>query len=227
MIVVGDWGGMGTPPYWSSDERNTATAMSEVCEDRSVMAVLSTGDNFYEGGISTNEFDDRFKSTFEDVFSSPSLQGIPWYIVAGNHDHIGNISAQIGYSKHSSRWRFPALFHYHVLSVGAAVKVLVVMIDTIVLDGLAEEGSSYNCRDGEGICMSETQRSALEWIENALSKHDGVADFILVVGHYPIWSLAEHGPTYRLSRLLMPIFTKYRVTAYLSGHDHVHQHLYE
>ncbi|EER18495.1 tartrate-resistant acid phosphatase type, putative [Perkinsus marinus ATCC 50983] len=184
--------------------------MSEVCEDRSVMAVLSegsstlttikgsslvgTGDNFYEGGISTNEFDDRFKSTFEDVFSSPSLQG-------------------------------------------AAVKVLVVMIDTIVLDGLAEEGSSYNCRDGEGICMSEydgdhrelsrTQRSALEWIENALSKHDGVADFILVVGHYPIWSLAEHGPTYRLSRLLMPIFTKYRVTAYLSGHDHVHQHLYE
>lgn len=87
--------------------------MSEVCEDRSVMAVLSegsstlttikgsslvgTGDNFYEGGISTNEFDDRFKSTFEDVFSSPSLQGIPWYIVAGNHDHIGNISAQIGW----------------------------------------------------------------------------------------------------------------------------------
>ncbi|KAF4740338.1 chitinase [Perkinsus olseni] len=228
--------------------RNTADAMGEIAEERTVVAVLSsrraaggsagmhpgTGDNFYEEGIPTDEFDPRFHDTFENVFSAPSLRQVPWYVIAGNHDHIGNVTAQIAYSKMSSRWVFPALFHHKLFRMGGS-SVLVVMIDTIVLDGVAKENPSFNCRDQEGICMSEydeddgelsdTQQSALQWIDSALSQHNTTADFILVVGHYPIWSLAEHGPTYRLSRLLMPLLTKYRVTAYLSGHDHVHQHL--
>lgn len=43
------------------------------------------------------------QDTFERVYTADSLN-IPWYILAGNHDHAGNVKAQIDYSRKSDRW---------------------------------------------------------------------------------------------------------------------------
>ena len=43
------------------------------------------------------------QDTFESVFTAKSLN-IPWYVLAGNHDHAGDVRAQIDYSRKSSRW---------------------------------------------------------------------------------------------------------------------------
>lgn len=63
----------------------------------------------------------------------------------------------------------------------------------------------------------------LNWIENVLSTSE--ADYLMVAGHYPIYSIAEHGTDERLVKHLKPLLEKHNVTAYFNGHDHNLQHI--
>lgn len=81
--------------------------------------IIFLGDNFYFDGV-TNVDDKRFQETFEDIFTSPSLN-IPWYFCAGNHDHNGNVSAEIAYTKKSSRWNFQYFNYSRIWSIPGAL----------------------------------------------------------------------------------------------------------
>lgn len=91
-------------------------------------------DHSYGAGIPTDERDHRFVDTFESAYSEQSLQ-VPWYLVAGNHDWKGNVTAQIAYSAHSARWHFPSLWYsfnqtFQDEAENRPVTVQFVMIDT-------------------------------------------------------------------------------------------------
>ena len=121
------------------------------------------------------------------------------------------------------------------------MKLEIIMIDTVQIDGyvscdesMSNKSYFYNpsLKDNPQICadsrsdpvhVDSAQASAtLSWIEDTLIKSD--ADYLLVTGHYPIYSACTQGNTNSLIQHLDPLLRKYGVTAYLSGHDHCQSH---
>ena len=221
FLVLADWGGMPVWPYVSPFQYAVAEQMGKTASKHDAEFVLALGDNFYEHGVKNVE-DPRFKETYENVYHKSSLQ-VPWFVVGGNHDHYGNISAQVAYSKISPRWKFPDFYHSHKFKIPNTDRELaVILVDTVVLCGNTDDHTpGSNLPGPDSVSAAEDQ---WQWIEDQLEAFSS-ADYIIVAGHYPVWSVAEHGPTALLVSRLRPLLEKYNVTAYFCGHDHNLQHI--
>ncbi|XP_038056241.1 tartrate-resistant acid phosphatase type 5-like [Patiria miniata] len=224
FLALGDWGGQSSSPYATTDEVACANQMGDIAKKINSTFVMALGDNFYTFGIRTDAHDKRFKETFEDVFTAKSLQ-TPWYVVAGNHDWRGNVTAEVEYTKLSDRWTFPSLYYTFNYNIpGTKTTIAFIMIDTQVLCGVLDEFSTP-----EELAGPQDKNAAdkeWHWIEQQLQATQS-ADYVIVAGHYPVWSIGEHGPTECLVSRLRPLLIKYKVNAYFCGHDHNLQHLRE
>jgi tartrate-resistant acid phosphatase type 5 len=151
FLVMADWGGQAKAPYTTKQEISTAGGMGRIAEVLNASFSLAVGDNFYSSGIRTDCTDPRFQHTFEDVFVADSLQGprFPFYVIAGNHDHGGNVSAQIAYTQRSNRWKYPASWYNFKTDLGGGASLEIVMIDTVELAG------NSDVRDGDGKIVRE------------------------------------------------------------------------
>ncbi|TNN40375.1 Tartrate-resistant acid phosphatase type 5 [Liparis tanakae] len=89
------------------------------------------------------------------------------------------------------------------------------MLDTILLCGNSNDFVDEKPR---GPLRALDANRQLAWLQERLARSK--ADFLLVAGHYPVWSVSEHGPTHCLLRRLRPLLIKHNATAYLCGHDH-------
>jgi tartrate-resistant acid phosphatase type 5 len=49
--------------------------------------------------------------------------------------------------------------------------------------------------------------------------------WLIMLGHYPIYSPGSHGDTSELVEYIEPLMAKYKIDAYISGHDHISSHL--
>ncbi|KAG7486214.1 tartrate-resistant acid phosphatase type 5 [Solea senegalensis] len=195
--------------------------MSKIAEQMGADFVLSLGDNFYFRGVDSVD-SPRFKDTFEYVYTAKSLR-IPWYVLAGNHDHAGNVKAQIDYTQKSDRWKFPSYYYELNFRIPNTGKTLtIIMLDTIMLCGNSDDFLDEKPR---GPLHAVDANRQLAWLQERLARSK--ADFLLVAGHYPVWSVSEHGPTECLLQRLHPLLLKYKATAYLCGHDHNLQYIEE
>jgi len=221
---MGDWGGVPIFPYHTPAETYTAKAMGNEAVKINASFALALGDNFYETGID-NEHDKRFKHTFEDVFTADSLKGQDfWKVCAGNHDHKGNVSGQIEYSKISARWYFPSLYYTWTDIVDAETTLQTILIDTVTLAG--DSSDALNPLDGiqyPGPADAAAASAQLQWLNETLAA--STANYIVVGGHFPVFSVCEHGPTSSMVANLKPLLEKYHVSLYFSGHDHCEEHI--
>jgi 3',5'-cyclic AMP phosphodiesterase CpdA len=60
------------------------------------------------------------------------------------------------------------------------------------------------------------------WIEATLAAATG--DWLIVVGHHPVWSVGEYGPTWALVERLRPLMEAAGVALYVCGHEHQMEH---
>lgn len=228
FLVMGDWGGNQNAPYTTPAEVDTAKGMSTVAAALGAKFSLALGDNMYHSGV-TSVDDKRFDETFEDVFTGEALSskaGFEFHVVAGNHDHRGNISAEVAYSEKSQRWNFPSLYYTFTKTANDGATIQFAMIDTVIIAGNSHpEGCTVGVpgKDLPGPADKAAADAQIAWLEKTLAA--STADYLIVAGHYPVYSVCEHGPTPILQQTVLPLMHKYKVSAYFAGHDHCAEHI--
>lgn len=90
---------MHNAPFVTAIEGVKALEMGRPDDQLGADFVLPLGDYFYYRGVKSVD-DLRFQETFENLCTVKALY-IPLYVVANNHNHGGNVHAQIHYGKMS------------------------------------------------------------------------------------------------------------------------------
>lgn len=103
VLAFGDFGN------GSKDQKRVAAAMRRFSGQERFDLGLTTGDNFYNAGLSRPD-DPRWKSEWEALY--PRLR-VPIYAVLGNHDwgHPDSPAAELIYALNSRSWRMPAPYY--------------------------------------------------------------------------------------------------------------------
>lgn len=209
FLVVGDWGDPA-----AAAQRAVAAAMAGVAADVGSDFVISTGDNFYHGGVGSIT-DSRWRDAYESVYSAPSLQ-TPWYVILGNHDYEGSPRAEIAYSRESTRWRMPARYWREDMALQGATRITFFFLDTTPITRLSGLRDAVPQADFGA-------RDQVMWLERNLA--NCTSDWKIVVGHHPILSSGRHGASAALAHHVRPLLERYGVQAYFNGHDHDLEHL--
>lgn len=186
------------------------------------------------------------------VFPLPPLQ-VPLYVVRGNHDYHQNPRAEIDYYVEGidDRWYFPSPYY----SVSKTFCSSVTDEDTAAELPQDDDGDmTTTCNDTRTADfifldapmlapnhtraldvwdpnfpallpdnVEEERRIQLAWLNETLAT--SIADWLIVLCHYPIFSIGEHGDVEELYQDLLPILERYEIDAIISGHDHTLQRL--
>lgn len=210
FVVVGDWGRNG-----DFHQRDMAAQMGRVANETKAAFVISTGDNFYDNGV-TSVRSPQWQSSFENIYTVAALQ-IPWYVVLGNHDYRGEPAVEVEYTRISKRWRMPARYFSQRFALPGGGTAEFYFLDTQPFI----EGYRRDSRYAD--VAKQSKQAQLSWLESSLA--GSKADWKIVVGHHPVFSRGRHGDTRELILDVQPLLERYGVQAYLNGHDHDMQHV--
>jgi tartrate-resistant acid phosphatase type 5 len=203
LLAVGDTG------EGNQAQSQVADRMSEKCLSvGGCAAVMMNGDNFYDHGVQDTD-DPQWAAKFEQPYDRPGLNGLPFYVVLGNHDYgptsSGVRQAQIDYSslpvgagpgaRVSDKWRMPS--SYYDVRIG---DVHLFAIDTI----------DFTSREQRDDMSARVAASDANWK--------------IAFGHHPRYTSGQHffdNPLLGLAGMYGLQQEVYcGADMFMSGHDH-------
>jgi len=212
FIVLGDWGMQG-----SAAQTKVAQQLEQIAAANPIEFIVTTGDNFYPFGVKS-ALDPLWRKSFEDVYASPHIKELPWYVTLGNHDYFGEYQAEIDYTKTHPRWILPATYHARDITHGGKIFARLLFADS---DPYLRE---YQARpDLYHHVDKQNPAAQTAWLEQLLTDDQPV--WKLVFAHHPLYTSGEHGNTTDLIQAWSGLFERYHVDAYFAGHDHHLEHL--
>lgn len=218
FLAMGDFGRNGE--YM---QREVAVQMGITAKEMDAGFFIITGDNFYPSGVASTQ-DYSWIASFENIYTAHSLQN-PWYVVLGNHDYKGNVQAEIDYTKISRRWQMPARYYAKKIAMDddTTQQALVVFLDTSPF--VTQYYSS--AEHAENVKTQDTTAQK-KWLEAVLKDKDPNIRWKIVVGHHPLYTGGKRlnsMDTKQMNASFRPIFEKYKVDAYICGHEHNLQYI--
>ncbi|GLT96837.1 hypothetical protein SLE2022_144320 [Rubroshorea leprosula] len=197
FLVVGDWGRRGL-----YNQSHVAVQMGRTGEKLDIDLIISTGDNFYDNGL-TGVNDPAFQESFTNIYTAPSLQK-QWYNVLGNHDYRGDVEAQLSpvLTGIDSRWLCLRSF-----IVDADIVEFFFLDTTPFVDKYFTDPEDHHY-DWSGILPRE------KYLKNLLMDVDSALKTSIAK-----WKVVE------LAGTLLPILEANNVDLYINGHDHCLEHI--
>ncbi|WDD97849.1 metallophosphoesterase [Thalassomonas actiniarum] len=192
LFVIGDTG------TGDANQQSAAALLEGYHLNYPLDGIIHTGDIFYPNGLDSAD-DDNAYSKFTSVYQG--LSPLPWYFVAGNHDHDGSIQALISFAAGFESLHYPEPYYLKSLSkpdLNWQVNLL--------------------ATDTTPFTFGLVQTGQLAWLQNQLSARENQLN--LVIGHHPIFSRGKYDGTEELQGSFYQLLKQYRVPLYLSGHDH-------
>lgn len=220
FLAIGDWGRAG-----QSAQVATGDMLAAYADAVQASFVVNVGDSFYDDGVASAN-DPQWWTSFKSVYTQPGLATRKWYSIAGNHDYRNNVTAQVRWAG-DDRWVMPDLNYSMMWEVepgnAAAGCVAAVFIDTVpFIQHYYDKPDPPNM-----IANLNASRPAeqLEWAKGALAAARAACNAVIMVGHHPLVSNAQHGNNTDLIVKFGPLLEQYKVDAYLAGHDHTLMHM--
>lgn len=215
VIVASDMARRGI-----SDQKNVAELMAQVAKNNNISFMAVAGDPIHDDGVKSVD-DNEWTVKIENIYNAKSLQNLPWYVVSGNHEYLGNTQAILDYSKKSKRWNAPDKYYSITRTIpGSNDQVLFVFIDTApMIDQYYKHPEKYPDAAKQDV------PAQLNWIKQTLASSK--ARWKIVIGHHPVYAQTDKDDAERtdMQTRLGAILEQNGASMYICGHIHTFQHI--
>jgi acid phosphatase/tartrate-resistant acid phosphatase type 5 len=211
---------VGRQGYDNKITQTIANSMEKLASQRkNVGFTILLGDNFYPEGVeSTN--DPQWEQKFEQRYKGQYQLAMPFFAILGNHDHQGNVEAQIQYSKEklgTARWTLDAPFYSRDFGeVDGRPLVRIVFLDSVLLNGVGTKNTFK-----EDVITRDEQ---IQFIRRSFSESKNKPHWRVIVSHYSFRSATQIPfSKKRVMSDLLPILKEENVDLVISANDRFQQ----